>query len=267
MCLAFLVKYILFFVNFIFSLIGLAVIAIGVIILVSPEILLEFLTNENLPENLTEIHTKLFADVPTEIPTSISVTIIILGGILFLISFCGCCGAITESQCLLVSFSIVMLILAALKIILAVLLFKLFDTEFIINTVTNSFDNGSNTNFHGIELTFKCCGLNGSASYDHMPDYQEYLPPTCCDLDLENLPDINDIEDIGDIDISEYECTRDKAFDGCLDIIVEIFEKSIRITLYVFLGIIGVELISMVFSTIVCCSKSNKKKQPTYYYR
>ncbi|XP_052749564.1 CD9 antigen-like isoform X2 [Galleria mellonella] len=217
MCLAFLVKYILFFVNFIFSLIGLAVIAIGVIILVSPEILLEFLTNENLPENLTEIHTKLFADVPTEIPTSISVTIIILGGILFLISFCGCCGAITESQCLLVS--------------------------------------------------FKCCGLNGSASYDHMPDYQEYLPPTCCDLDLENLPDINDIEDIGDIDISEYECTRDKAFDGCLDIIVEIFEKSIRITLYVFLGIIGVELISMVFSTIVCCSKSNKKKQPTYYYR
>ncbi|CAH0755489.1 unnamed protein product [Diatraea saccharalis] len=120
-CVEFIVKYVLFFANFVFSLAGLALIGTGIAVLVQLSEILEV--------------------VPSAI-NGIPIAVIVLGVIVFVIAFFGCCGAIRESRCLLTMYFVCMAILAAGKIYLVTVIFNGLQTlqKTVEGWVENAFD-------------------------------------------------------------------------------------------------------------------------------
>lgn len=179
-------KFILVILNLIVLLIGLLIVAAGVYIIFEIRTLTSF--TQDLPEGI---------DFDFQVLDSVPYVTIAVGGVVFFIALSGCCGALTETKCLLVTYAVCMALLAAAKIVITVLVFvKLPDfTNTVERTVNDYFlsDNvAKNATFHLLESQFKCCGTFGPDAY-----VNEYnlTAPTCCangttigDLPIDNLP-------------------------------------------------------------------------------
>ncbi|XP_075986026.1 tetraspanin-18-like [Anticarsia gemmatalis] len=225
MCLRFLMKYILFFVNLVFVLAGLALIGVGVAAIYKLEDLL----------NLIPISIVKFAPY----------VFIILGAIIFLIAFSGCCGAITESKCLLITYAVFMAVLAGAKIFFTIELHNNMEylrTE-VEGYVNKAFDDPSmNATFHAVEVLLKCCGTTGPGVYNMTIFDTQYVPPTCC----EN-PDETTI------------CLKENAFQiGCTTLIGDLLESLGGNLSYTLIFIIVAEVLAMLFAIYVSCTIKEK---------
>lgn len=58
-----------------------------------------------------------------ETPDTLAIGVIVVGFFIFLIAFLGCCGAIIESYCVLLSFGIIVTIILTLELAIAGLAF------------------------------------------------------------------------------------------------------------------------------------------------
>ncbi|XP_062531440.1 CD63 antigen isoform X11 [Bombyx mori] len=187
-CPEFIAKYVLFIANLVFSdpqsrqftstdpndedlepsillseLAGLAIIRLGVAVLRNLRDLQDILPVNALP-----------------------IGIIVLGCIIFIIAFLACCGAIKESRCMLITYSIFMVILVAVKIYLAIVVFGFLSdvTSTITSWVTTAFNTSSLRDvYHVMEALFNCCGTTGPSSYDGI---LSQLPPSCCASPVDN---------------------------------------------------------------------------------
>lgn len=123
---------------------------------------------------------------PENDPEIVPILVLILGSVIFTISFFGCCGAIKESQCMvstvsflsLVKFTSIpnisfqyaffLLVLVVAQIVLAV--FAFMYTEDLADAARKGFDtlwNGKERNdessiqaINGIQKGLQCCGKN-----------------------------------------------------------------------------------------------------------
>ncbi|XP_073946443.1 23 kDa integral membrane protein-like [Choristoneura fumiferana] len=157
-CGEFLVKYILFFANLFFALSGLALLGIGVAVQLKISI-------------VTDIIDGFYEFGP--------IASMVVGSVVFLIAFLGCCGAIRESNCMLVTYSIFMIVLMILKVALGTVVFVNADS--LVSSVKAEFNRtfvDHLDNFHKIETSLRCCGPDGPISYG-MNVFT--LPPSCCD--------------------------------------------------------------------------------------
>ncbi|KAI5638200.1 tetraspanin family domain-containing protein [Phthorimaea operculella] len=177
-CGEFIVKYVLFFSNLFFSLSGLALVGVGIAVQLKVSAVTDILQDYNL------------AIAP--------VSAMVVGGVVFLIAFFGCCGAIKESNCMLVTYSIFMLVLMALKIALATLIFVNLGSllQEIPKIMNESFAKDQKTFQQTVEYTFSCCGPNGPLSYGVLLT----LPDTCCAVPT---------------------CTVGNAYGGCSDKVID----------------------------------------------
>ncbi|KAJ8708499.1 hypothetical protein PYW07_010624 [Mythimna separata] len=178
-----LVKFTVFTINLISMLIGLAIIGGGVVLIFQLQ---------KLKDLLNQLPFAIDLDF-------VPYTVIALGAVVLLIAFSGCCGSITETKCLLVTYAVAMALLAGAKIVITILLFvKMPDlrnsVEGTINGMFLSDDATQNVTFHIIEAQLKCCGTFGPDAY--VNDYN-VTSPTCCplgntssiaDLPIDNLP-------------------------------------------------------------------------------
>jgi len=109
-------KYALFLFNLAFLVVGLALLISGIFVL---------------------LKSKDFQDV-LETPDAASILIIIVGLAVSIIAFFGCCGAIQEGKCMLVTYALVVVIAMVLEIVAAVLLLVYMGTVsiFIFKFIT-----------------------------------------------------------------------------------------------------------------------------------
>lgn len=154
------VKYVLFFFNLIVALFGLAVIGIGVAVLLNWAVI-----KDELQGHLT-VAPWVF---------------IVIGAIMFIIAFFGCCGAIRESHCMTVTYAIFLLVIIIVQVVLAVLMFTYADNikDALVTSVNKLFDKRSvdpaaATVFSNIEQQLECCGKYSAT------DYSVILPKSCC---------------------------------------------------------------------------------------
>ncbi|CAH0727255.1 unnamed protein product, partial [Brenthis ino] len=213
-----LVKYGLFAVNLIFALAGLALLGVGIAVLLQ---LADF----------SELVDAAYVD-------SIPVVTIVLGVLTFLIAFFGCCGAIKENGCLLVTYGIFMLVLASGKIYISVVTFTNWNNIYdaVTDWLTEAFrDTTVRENYHGLERTFSCCGTVGYQSY--LP---EPIPASCCP---ENLTS----------------CTPGDTFDGCIQVISSFLETYAEVIGIVAIVVIVVEVMAMFLSFCLCRNVSQKE--------
>ncbi|KAI1893083.1 hypothetical protein AGOR_G00140220 [Albula goreensis] len=205
------VKYLLFVFNFIFWLVGSLVLAVGLWLRFDPDTGM-LLNYEGAPETFF-----------------IGVYILIgAGGLMMLVGFFGCCGAVRESQCLLGSFFACLLVIFGAEVAAGVFGFLNKDkiTEEVQNFYSKSINDNNNNGTTIVSIYYKvlkCCGEDDSSITTLCPDAA---------ADTQN----------------------------CKEAISEFFNSKLYIIGYVGIGIAGVMIIGMIFSMVLCCAIRNSRE-------
>ncbi|CAH1636716.1 unnamed protein product [Spodoptera littoralis] len=217
-CGEFLVKYILFFANLVFALAGLTLLGLGIAV------------------QLQSTDIVQIADYNIQIAP---ITSMVVGGIVFFIAFFGCCGAIRESNCMLVTYSIFMLLLMIIKLTLAILIFvKLDEVVAKVPFWLNESFKQDMVSFQAIEKTFSCCGPEGASSYVRTP-----LSATCC---------------------ATAPCTTANAYSGCNEHVQQFFQTFGLAIGSVMIVIVSIELVAAVFALCLANTVRNKSRRARY---
>lgn len=199
------VKYLLFIFNFIFWLMGSLVLAVGLWLRLDPEVI-SLLGEEEAPFTFF-----------------IGVYILIAaGGLVMLVGFFGCCGAVRESQCLLGLFFTCLLIIFGAEVAAGV--FGFLSKDKIIEDIQNFYVKSFNENSNGTMIqtyssVLGCCGIQSSPCSDSSDEAK-----TC------------------DVAINDF------------------FNNKLFIVGYVGVGIAGVMIIGMIFSMVLCCAIRNTRE-------
>ncbi|CAG5023546.1 unnamed protein product [Parnassius apollo] len=209
------VKYILFIVNLIFALAGLALLGLGI------AVQLRIATVVTIAE--TNVHVA-------------PIWAMVVGGIVFLIAFFGCCGAIKENNCMLVTYAIIMIVLMILKVALASLIFVNLDAVVaeIIKNLNEAFSSDQAA-FQELESYFQCCGTTGASSYTGT------LPDRCC---------------------ADTPCTATNAYSGCNEQVESLFETFGFTIGLLTIVVAAFELVAVVFA--LCLAKHARRKNSHY---
>ncbi|XP_054906248.1 tetraspanin-2a [Poeciliopsis prolifica] len=205
------VKYLLFVFNFIFWLSGLLVLAVGLWLRFDPDTV-KLLTGDGAPDTFF-----------------IAVYILLgAGGLMMVVGFFGCFGAIRESQCLLASFFACLLIIFGAEITAGV--FGFLNKEQIAEEIQKFYsDSIADNNINGTAIaqiyhtTLNCCGTTN----------------------LDTKPDL---------------CPDQPEDTDCHTAILNFFDEKLLIIGYIGIGIAGVMIIGMIFSMVLCCAIRNSRE-------
>ena len=227
------VKYLVFLANLVFALAGLALIIIGVVYKLNYQKAIDI-----LPSKLGLAPT-LF---------------IIIGSIVFITAFLGCCGSVRESTCMLTTYAIILLTIFIIQIAIGVYVFleikdsnhhaeirKVLDQTF--SRYGDSVEMRETTDL--IQKTFECCGVRSSDQYT-WPNGS--IPSSCCRN-------------------NEYSCSpssMNKYETGCADAVIGFFQRSITIIGGVAIGIAATEIIGAVFGLCLASSIRNSYRRGIY---
>ncbi|XP_028169753.1 23 kDa integral membrane protein-like [Ostrinia nubilalis] len=212
------VKYILFFTNLFFALAGLVLLGLGIAVQLQ---LAGVVSIAHLDLSLAPISS------------------MVVGVLVFLIAFFGCCGAIRESNCMLVTFSIFMIILMVLKIALSVVIFVGLDD--VVGDVPVWLKQAfaeDRVSFREIETTFQCCGPTGPLSYMNVS-----LPDSCC---------------------AAAPCNILNSYSGCDGIIQEFLRTFGLVIGVVAIVVVSIELVAAVFGLCLANHVRNKYRRRAY---
>ncbi|XP_017264043.1 tetraspanin-2a [Kryptolebias marmoratus] len=206
------VKYLLFVFNFIFWLSGLLVLGVGLWLRFDQHTV-DLLTGDGAPDTFF-----------------IAVYILLgAGGLMMIVGFFGCFGAVRESQCLLASFFACLLIIFGAEITAGV--FGFMNREEITEEVKRFYNysvDENNPNGTAIAIlyhnTLNCCGSPTTGVIEKL-----------CPEAAEDTQD-------------------------CFAAIQEFFEKKLYIIGYIGIGIAGVMILGMVFSMVLCCAIRNTRE-------
>lgn len=180
-------KYILFITNFVFFLIGLGTVGLGVWALLDDDRILI----------LTEVGDSGSFDVVSLIRTG-ALVLIASGGVAVLIGFLGCCGAVKENNCLLFAYCVVMVVILFVQIA-AVVIAAIFQSKvtedlkaFLKSRLSAQYDGDVKTGdpfslgLDVAQLQFECCGIDNYMDFLSATRWQDrkntsdIIPLTCC---------------------------------------------------------------------------------------
>jgi hypothetical protein len=176
-------KYLIFFANFLFFLLGVTALGLGVYALVDGEALTEFL-NVVVPDS--EIN----------IIYSAAVLTIVVSSFVVLITFLGCCGAVKENKCLLGLFMACIVALFACMIggiVLGSTGTELIDIKGEMISTMGEYDADATDErakqiteaWDLIQVDYTCCGVNNATDWaeqnsDFTSGSPNAVPASCC---------------------------------------------------------------------------------------
>ncbi|XP_046968113.1 23 kDa integral membrane protein-like [Vanessa cardui] len=233
------VKYILIFINLILTLVGLAITASGVVVL---------------------IQVRSIENAPTDDVNLIPTLIIVVGCVITVIFFLGCCGAITRNTCMLISYSVIILILASLTVGMTVFLSKNTTsvTDMATDQVAEMINGTDQTVLNSIESVLQCCGTTGPDSYSNTS-----LPLTCCPEALSNIQHIQQNIDLSSIGINveaKELCSIDDAFtEGCLTKFSNTMKDTLNIVVNILICVCIGEYVAAGMATFLTCYIRRRK--------
>lgn len=227
-----LVKYLLFFFNLIFWISGIALIAIGALIKAKYDDFMK-LSDHNV--------------------TAGAVFFIIIGVIVAIVGFLGCCGAWKENYCMVTTYAILLAIIFILEIAAGALAYAYkgkmeeYAKKALEDGIKKYFDDGEQAKaIDRVQKQFKCCGVNGYMDYPHSSNTT--FPSSCCKDEKKNCPStFNEVSNSTDI----YK-------QGCLNGFEDYLRKHIVVVGGVGIGIAFVQLIGIVFA---CCLMRSIKQE------
>uniref|UniRef100_A0A4W5M914 Tetraspanin n=1 Tax=Hucho hucho TaxID=62062 RepID=A0A4W5M914_9TELE len=230
------IKYLMFVFNFLIFLGGSFLLGVGVWVLVDPTGFKEIVAANPL----------LFTGV---------YIILAMGGMLFLLGFLGCCGAIRENKCLLMFFFMLILVIFLAELAAAILAFifrEHLTREYFTKELKRHYQGYNNTDvftgtWNAIMNTFDCCGVNSPEDFEEslfrLVNPNEKVPAACCRRGSHP----------GDSAyISQEECLMGNMLfrnnKGCYSAVVDYFELYIYVAGALAIVVLTIELFAMVFA-------------------
>jgi len=209
------IKYLMFAFNFIFWLLGCAILGVGIWLRVD--------------EKSAEF---IHASSQVDILYNLSYALIAIGFLIMLVGFMGCCGAIRESQCMLSFFFIFLFIIFATLLgfgiwaAVAKESFKDLTSTMLTDSVDTYDTNPASKSFMDlIQTSFNCCGNENAIS--------EYGG----DID-ERCPSANILEKL----------------QGCHEPFYDWIQGKLIVVAGIAIGIAVVMILGMIFSMVLCCA-------------
>ncbi|XP_044754487.1 CD63 antigen-like [Coccinella septempunctata] len=235
-CATGLVKYLVFIANLVFVLAGLALVVIGVVF------------------KFNYLKQVSVDGVPTEFGVAPVLTIVV-GAIVFITAFFGCCGAIRESTCMLTTYAVILLSIFIIQVAIGVFAFlQVKDTADYKQNLEKGFRKavdhyGTNKEaseaVDAAQVFLECCGVNGPQDY-HFSNGS--VPLSCCSAKVESC--------------SSTSSTVHS--DGCVDKLYNFLEKTANILGYVVIGIAATELLGAIFGLCLASSIRNHYRRNIY---
>jgi len=216
------IKYVMFFFNFCFVVSGIILIVVGGIV--------------SSRKDLTEFANSQYVTAPT--------ILIVVGVVIFVLAFLGCCGAIKENHCMITLFGILLLIIFVVEIaggVTAYVYRGKFD-DFLRDNMNKSIQQwkpDARVVWDEMQKELKCCGINNADDYN-MPN--RTIPDSCCEDTVE-----------------PGTCNDKLAYKrGCYTLLLNQLKGKIALVGGVAIGIGVVELIGVMFA--FCLAAAIKKE-------
>ncbi|XP_043106713.1 tetraspanin 34 [Puntigrus tetrazona] len=236
MCCKGFLKVMMFIFNGVIFLAGAAVLGVGIWVVVDRVSLLGILENiEDAPPELAGL-------------ANIGYVLIGVGAFLTIMGFLGCCGAVKESKCMLLSFFSIVLIIFLVEVAAAIVLFvfqplvqKALDEigQKVVEGIEDNYgeDDGYTSVWNSTMSELKCCGYNNYTDFMNSQFVMMNVYPTMCCTN------------------SSRPCNEDEAkreaVEGCLQALVSLIEDNAALLAGVALGIAALEIAAMVVSMIL----------------
>ncbi|XP_015432181.1 PREDICTED: CD63 antigen-like isoform X2 [Dufourea novaeangliae] len=231
-CVSGCIKWLLFLFNFMFAVCGLGILTVGILV---------HLQLSNVTDRL---------DISIAFP---SITLMVLGGIIFIIAFFGCCGAIRESHCMTITFASLLLFILLIQVAVAVYAFVVVkNTDNHINIeegYTQVFEkyytNEENKQLVDvIQAGFQCCGVNSESDFNRHGNFNGTIPFSCCGKQ------------------EGEECSKDESYKkGCAKEISKALMFAGSVLGGVAIGIAAVELVGIIFALCLANSIRNTERR------
>jgi hypothetical protein len=286
-------KVLLIIINIFFGLAGLLMLAFGIALVVAPQKVISFLSTTLSFNELTDGS----GDLIVEIIKASGIFMIILGGIVTIIAFFGFFGACCESNCMLVTYAIILIIIVLAEVAL-IIFAAVYPTVFekvgeqafnetlmkeykkdltLYSNGTLSVDKATpvETSWNAFQVKFNCCG---SANFS---DYQRFtwmkldcedpskcptaslVPLTCCKLKVGGqIPKTwDDFVDPRSCMETAAETSTNR--EGCSKKVINAAKDYImsfsKIAIGIAAGIVGLEIILITLAFIMCCCRDGSR--------
>ncbi|XP_025090071.1 tetraspanin-18-like isoform X2 [Pomacea canaliculata] len=259
------IKYILFFVNFLFFVMGGVGIGLGIYALV----------DRNNMAALTKIDSSgKFKDFNGVGLLQEGAIALIVGGVfLFIIGFAGCCGAVKEIKCLLGVYIAIVLLIVIAEIVAASLAIAFkgkVEVELkqaLKDGIRQYYDGQLNSSnafsraFDFAQVEFDCCGVDNYtdfyiSAWRNKTDHNILVPFTCCEL-----KDKNAFLDGNKPELKNEKCpvthpskSNPNTDTPCFPAIKDWVMRHANIIIGIGFGIVAIEIIAIVFA---CCLYRN----------
>ncbi|KAL1493412.1 hypothetical protein ABEB36_011472 [Hypothenemus hampei] len=225
-CATSLVKYFVFLANLVFALIGLGLIIVGILFKL----------------NITDV-TRVIPDNFKVAP----ILSIIIGAIIFVTAFLGCCGTVKESPCMLTTYAIILLTIFIIQVAIGVYAFLQIKNEgelrhTIRANVDRTFREETQSAIETRDATqrwLKCCGVTG-------PNEFAIKPSSCCAH--EPCPSVN----------------NNFFFEGCADKLYSFLVSKSQLIAGIAIGVAAAEIIGAVFGLCLSSSIRNHYRRHMY---
>ncbi|CAF0844029.1 unnamed protein product [Didymodactylos carnosus] len=217
----------------------------------------------------------------------IAISVIVLGSILLVLGFLGCCGAMKQVRCMLTLYSFIIgaIILAEVALTIYFVAFQSnFKDQFVPKLQQSISQNYAGPPIMGnkpgvvslawdfIMFNLQCCGAQNGTDFVNTPKWNKTnpwapyqnlsYPLTCCPI--QNAP--KDWNTLSEDTLKQAEtCAVDGLNiykDGCYNKLIELIGSY---KLYVIIGaviVLVIELLAFIFAIALCCRTS---KEQLYY--
>ncbi|XP_047222312.1 tetraspanin 34 [Girardinichthys multiradiatus] len=237
-------KIMMFIFNGVIFLAGVAILGVGVWVTVDSDSLLGLLDGvEDLPDEVFRL-------------AYVGYVMIGVGAALLVIGFLGCCGAIMENRCMLLTFFSVVLIIFLIEVAGAVVLFvfddvaeDIFDNleDEVRKTIQKNYgeDEKMTSLWNATMEQFECCGYKNYTDFDDSPFNrpEDNYPSPCCS---------------GTMVVCSSHNAALLSVPGCFVKLVDWLEENSVIIAGVAMGVAALEIAAMVVSMILYCNAGRK---------
>lgn len=159
------IKYLLFIFNLIFVITGVVVLSVGAVI-------------QGLYHKYSYSLDDGFFSAPA--------LLIAVGAIVFIVSFFGCCGAVKENHCMILTFSIMLLLVFILELSGGIAGYVLRDRahdflNYKLNESMHNYNSSAEAKefWFTLQTSLECCGNNNYKDWEDV-FHNESLPLSCC---------------------------------------------------------------------------------------
>jgi len=276
-CSATCAKYLLCIFNFVFFVIGSAVLCIGIWLAVDKNSFIKGINTVTSTVDGQELD-KYVKEItePTVIEQGAYI-LIAAGGFIFIISFLGYCGAIKESRVLLTAYGIFLVIIALLQVaaivLAAVYKSKAEDNtrQFFLHTLQKYYTHKDKKDAVTLSWDFmmaelQCCGVNGMNDFESLQTViGQTVPETCCIL--KDYKEGDELFVPADDTCTSVPHTNNSYMDqGCYEKVVDWINSNLNLVIGTAVAVIGVQVLGIIFAFCLCNAVNHERRYPSYKY-